>query len=137
MRKLLPVLLLTACPEPEPEEEWEKASFSDQGIVCWDASAGQIDLQVVLQGACMSSSCSRGFTSSCDATADGTTLTLTSEMSWENNVTPGVDCTADCGIPMAECALSGVVDGTYTLDFDGESYTIDVPGSSASTSCYW
>jgi len=38
---------------------------------------------------------------------------------------------------MASCELSGVADGTYALDFDGETYVIDVPGTSGSSGCYW
>jgi hypothetical protein len=132
---MIPALavLLTAC--PEEEEAWEEIAYVDQGTVCWDASDGVLELSVVVQD-CMSSSCSRGFEGSCAASLDGSTLTLTSDIRWENNVTPGAECTADCGIPMATCELTGVVDGSYTLDFDGETYAIDMPSTSGTTGCF-
>jgi len=129
------LLLLGGCPDEE-EKEWEAISYIDEGMVCWEAADGVIELQVVVQD-CMSSSCSQNFASSCEATVDGATLTLTSEMTWENDVSSDAACTDDCGIPMASCELADVADGTYTLDFDGETYVIDVPGTSGSGGCYW
>jgi len=142
MRKLMalfPVtLLLTACTEEEeaPPTDWVEVSYVDEGQVCHDAVDGVLTLTVAVQE-CLSSSCSRDLVTSCEATLDGTTLTLTSDIHWEDNMADGATCTDDCGLPAATCELENVPDGTYTLDFDGQSYTIEVPGSSDTTSGCW
>lgn len=108
------------------EDEWVPREHIDDGQVCWSGAAGSLELTVVVQD-CMSSSCSRGFQGACAASVDGSTIMLTSDISWEDNVGENIPCTDDCGIPMATCTLEGVADGTYTIAFGAQSLTIDLP----------
>jgi hypothetical protein len=121
---VLPLVLLAAC----LTETWELQEHIDEGSVC----ASRIDtdtteFMVVVPG-CMSSTCTQNFVGACTASFDGTEIVLTSDISWEVNVSPRASCTDDCGIPFATCTLEGLPDGTYTVQFGDETLTVELPG---------
>lgn len=112
-------------------DDWQLQTFADEGDVCFVQGDGGVDVTIVLND-CMSSSCSRDFAGSCEAVVEGSTITLTSDMSWEQNVAVGAMCTDDCGIPQADCTISGLADGTYEVTFGDQTVTLTVPVDNAS-----
>jgi hypothetical protein len=80
-------------------------------------------------GVCLSSSCSRDAEASCAVTVNGADIALEAEGSWEENVGTYVACTDDCGFLQASCSLGTLPDGTYTVTYGGESFTLTVPGT--------
>lgn len=130
---MLAALTLFACDETDPpaDGDWELQEHVDDGDLC--ASGGGVDpvaISVTVQD-CMSSSCSRAFVGECSATLSGSVITVTSDISWEDNVAPNATCTDDCGIPMASCELTGVPDGTYTVMLGAQSLTVVLPSTDA------
>lgn len=125
MRATLSSLLLSLSACGGLVDDWQPVSYVDEGQVCFEADGADIVAQVVVQD-CMSGSCTRNFVGSCSATASGSEITLTSDISWEENV-GAVACTDDCGIPMATCVLEGLADGTYDVTFGGEQLQLVVP----------
>jgi hypothetical protein len=91
-----------------------------------------VEVQVVVND-CLSSSCSRDLVAVCSATVSGAAITLTSDISWEENVGEGVPCTDDCGFPLATCAIEGLADGSYTVTFGAQTLDLTVPV--ATTAC--
>lgn len=107
-------------------DDWQLQTHLDDGEVCFTAGDGGVDVVVVL-AECLSSSCSRDFAGSCEATVDGSEITLTSTLSWAQNLGEGVPCTDDCGLPQADCTIAGLADGTYDVTYGGETFTLTVP----------
>jgi hypothetical protein len=107
-------------------EDWQLQSYVDAGTVCFEDRGADVAVWVD-PGECLSSSCSRAFQGSCTATVTDTTITLTSDISWEQNVAPGATCTDDCGSTAAQCTLPALADGTYTVTFGAEQLELVVP----------
>ncbi|MEQ1570718.1 MAG: hypothetical protein ABMA64_34130 [Myxococcota bacterium] len=121
----LVVLPLAGCPV---SEDWRLQSYVDEGEVCVTGGGGTAEFLVTVQE-CMSSSCSRAFAGSCEATFDGAAVTLTSDLSWEDDFTPGAECTDDCGIPSTTCTIADLPDGTWDVAFGGQTLTITLPAT--------
>lgn len=119
-------LSLAACPALEPAESWQPVVRVDEGGVCFAPGDGGVDVLVVLSD-CLSSSCSRNLQGACEATVDGASITLTSNISWEENVSPEAECTADCGVPTANCTIEGLADGTYSVVYGEQTLELVVP----------
>lgn len=137
MRWVWAILPVTGCvfgsgktDDTGAEDDWQLQTHVDEGEVCFTPGATGVDVVVVL-AECLSSSCSRNFVGSCSATVDGSEITLTSTMSWEQNLGFGVPCTDDCGIPQADCTLEGLADGTYEVTYGGEVVSLTVPVTAA------
>lgn len=119
---LLPVV---AC-LPVVADDWQPQEHIDDGAPCFASGDSGVDVVVVLEE-CLSSSCSRNLVGSCEATVDGNTITLTSTITWEQNVGEGVACTEDCGVPQANCTIEGLADGDYTVEYGGQTLDLTVP----------
>ncbi|MBA2322177.1 MAG: hypothetical protein H0V89_13615 [Deltaproteobacteria bacterium] len=134
MRPLPLIGLLFACSETPAGggtdetsgDDWQLVSYLDEGTVCFDDQAAAIVVSVTAPD-CLSSSCSREFGGDCEAALDGTVITVTSEITWEQNVGEDVPCTDDCGIPTVTCAIAHMADGTYTVRIGGVESTLEVP----------
>lgn len=124
---MLSVWMLVGC--ELLETQWEPVTFVDEGRVCL-AEEGA-DLRVTVEApACLSSSCSRNIEGSCQATVEGSTISVTSDITWEQAVAgPNLACTDDCGLASTSCTIDGGLPaGTYTLDIGGEISTLALPG---------
>lgn len=118
------VLALFAC----VFEQWEPVSQIDEGTSCLEAATADGTGTITVDAdVCLSSSCDRNGTSSCEATLDGTTITVTSEFSWETATGIGVACTDDCGMLSAACDVGPLPEGTYTIVHGTETTTVTVP----------
>jgi hypothetical protein len=109
-----------------PGDDWQLQSYVDEGALCFEGTATEVTVWVDPQ-LCLSSSCSRAFQGSCTATLADTTITVTSDISWEQNVGVGVDCTDDCGSTAVSCTLPPLADGTYTVLFGTEQVELVIP----------
>lgn len=109
-----------------PVDDWQPVSYVDEGELCIEGSDTDVTIWVDPQE-CLSSSCSRAFMGSCEATVQGATITVTSDISWEENRGPNVACTDDCGSTAVSCALPALADGTYTVIFGSEQRELVVP----------
>jgi hypothetical protein len=124
MRPDFPVLLLAvAC---TGAEDWQPVTYTDEGDVCFEADGADLSIHVTAPD-CMSGSCSREFGGSCTATRAGATITLTSDIHWEENVAPGAMCTADCGIPTVHCTLADLPAGDYTVKLGATEVSLSFP----------
>jgi hypothetical protein len=112
-------------------DDWQPVSYQDQGTVCVEDQGAGATVSVTVDD-CMSSSCSRAFEGSCTATVDGATVTVTSDLHWEQNLGEGVACTDDCGIPTTSCEIADLPDGTYTVVLGGVETEVTLP---ATTPC--
>jgi hypothetical protein len=109
-----------------PAEDWQLQSWVDAGVLCFEVDGTGVTVRVDPQE-CLSSSCSRAFQGSCSATVKGTAITVTSDISWEQNVAEGATCTDDCGSTAVECTLPALADGTYTVTFGTQQSELVVP----------
>jgi len=137
------IALTAACNGGQPADTddgyvYEDVIFTDEGHVCFgtvdaDTSA---TVTVSLPGECSAGGCAQGFEGSCEATVDGDTITLTSDLSWVVAVElpDDVGCTMQCELPVTTCDLDGLPEGTYTVFFGDEQTQLAVP--SANT-CAW
>lgn len=95
---MLTLLLLLGC-EPEPT-----AITVTDGTACVDDGIETITFTF---DTCLSSSCDTVESASCTATLSGETVTVTGEVVV---LREGDECTADCGIVTAECAMPALPD---------------------------
>ena len=107
---------------------WGEVIYVDEGDACF----GDVDTDTestinIVVNDCMSSSCTENFQGSCTATVEGTEITLTSDIHWDEVTGGNIGCTGDCGIPTASCTLEGLADGTYTVTYGSQSLTLTVP----------
>ncbi|MBX2802079.1 MAG: hypothetical protein KTR31_30640 [Myxococcales bacterium] len=123
---LLAIAPLAGCPPLPGVSDWQPVSYVDEGEVCFSADGTDVTVDVVAPD-CLSSSCSRDLGGSCEAVVDGTDITLTSEVTWEQDAGTGIACTDDCGIPMVTCTIADLADGTYTVTHGTETLTLTVP----------
>jgi len=112
------VALASAC------SPWETVTFVDEGTVCFGVEPSRLTVRAP---DCLSSSCSRNVRGECTARLDGTALTVTSEISWEDNRGPLASCTEDCGSAEVQCDYPTLADGTYTVHFGGEQLPLEMP----------
>lgn len=113
---------------------WEPVTLMDEGTSCLEAAlADSTGTVTVDPGICLSSSCDRNATGTCEATLDGATITIQSGFAWETATGP-VGCTDDCGLLMATCDVGPLPAGTYTLVHGSETVTVDVP---TTETCEW
>ena len=128
MRTLPWLMVLAACSGlGGAADDWQPVSYVDSGEVCFTAGQdGDVVVTVTVDG-CLSSSCSRAFGGSCTATVSGTTITLTSDIHWEQNVGVGATCTDDCGTPTVSCTIAGLADGTYDIVHGPQTVPLVVP----------
>jgi hypothetical protein len=124
---LASLAFFAGCPPGSSQEDWQPVSYADAGDVCFSQAGSDVQITVTVSE-CMSSSCTRNFEGTCSATSTGSDVALTSDVHWEENVGAGT-CTADCGIPMATCTLSGLADGTYTVTFGDQTFDLTVPAT--------
>ena len=112
-----------------PNNNWQAASQTDEGTTCVKAGSTDQKASIHVNGElCLSSSCSRNIKGSCDATLDGSTITVTSQFDWEENVGANVPCTYDCISRIVECGTVGPLPaGTYTLVHGTASEEVVVP----------
>lgn len=124
------VLLMLACSgEPLDSSSVEPLSWAsvekfDEGMLCFRNADDEVSVDVIL-GDCLSSSCDRDFVGTCEYAVDADQLTLTSTFTWET-AQGEVECTDDCGIPMATCELGALV-GTYTVTLGTHTETAVFP----------
>jgi hypothetical protein len=109
---------------------WETVTFVDEGDLCFEQRGPSVAVSVTAPD-CLSSSCSRDLDGSCTSQLDGTTIVLTSEISWEDDEAKFAQCTSDCGAPTIECDLGELPDGTYTVVHGEEQVSLVVPVTEA------
>jgi len=132
MRHLVPLVLLAAgtliaCDGVQADRNWEDQSLTDSGTVCVEGDADANATITVWADTCLSSSCSRDAEGSCTASLDGSTITVTSTFTWQQNVSPRAACTDDCGSIEATCEVGPLPAGTYTLVHGDDSEEITIP----------
>ena len=107
-------------------DDWQPVSYVDEGELCFENQGVDVVVQVTAPD-CLSSSCSRNLAGTCEGTLSGDTITLTSDIHWEDNVGEGVACTDDCGAPTVSCTLPALADGTYVVVLGGVETELVVP----------
>lgn len=131
MRTLIPLIVLTTvgC-GTGLVDTWETRTLEDEGTACLVATTdgGEGTVTVDAQE-CMSSSCDRNQVASCEATVDGSTITVTASFEWET-ATGTQACTDDCGQLAADCSTGELAAGTYTLVYGDQSTEFTVPTES-------
>ena len=82
---------------------------------------------------CLSSSCTEDYEASCLFSVKGQEIDVSVAGSYKDLtfLEDGV-CTEDCGIWTGECTELALPEGTYTLQYGGELYTLNVPGEADS-----
>jgi hypothetical protein len=102
---------------------WHEVSFEDEGDACFEMAGENVIITVTAPG-CLSGGCHRGVGGSCEAVVEGSTITLTSEIHWEER---DGRCDADCGSASVTCVIPSLPAGTYTF-VHGEGFaTIMTP----------
>lgn len=121
MRFILVAATLIGC-----GPQWEVQTLTDEGTACLVGDADGTGTVHVDAGICLSSSCDRDATMSCEATLDGTTITVTNDASWEA-ATGNVACTDDCGFLGTTCEVGPLPAGEYTVVLGDSSTTATIP----------
>jgi len=114
------ILSLLACGR-ENEEEF---SFDNRGSLCVRATANGALVVRAIAPTCLSSSCSRVKQATCTVEYDGTQVIVQSTLRVME--TSGV-CTDDCGALTAECNLSTLSAGEYSIRYGDSVGTLQVP----------
>lgn len=105
----------------------ERSVLTDEGPVCLNSTAsGGLTVRVEFPR-CLSSSCDRSISASCAITRSGSELRIDSESVVETD-TAG-DCTTDCRIVSATCALDSVEAGEYTVVHGRERGSAQLPAN--------
>lgn len=134
MSRLIPLVLVAGCSAgvdlsdqgsacvlpPDAGTYYDWYGTTDSGV---ELGAGPSEIEVTLDS-CYSSSV-RGEYASCEATTDGTTITVTSEGGYTPPVGGQND---DCNRLTARCPGPDLTDGEWTLEYGGRSVTFEVPG---------
>ncbi|TXD36116.1 hypothetical protein FRC98_13415 [Lujinxingia vulgaris] len=138
---LLAIPLIAAC--GVFDDDPERVEFENEGTVCLhladdpqDYSDRDIPSLSVTLPVCLSSSCSEAPQASCQASVDGTTITLTSAASYLDTSTAGGACTDDCGQLQATCAIPALEPGEYTVVHGDETFTLQVDAEQEPTTCH-
>ncbi len=76
---------------------------------------------------CLSDSCDVNRVAYCQVAQDGTTLLVSSELSYE--MTDQTQCTMDCGRLVARCESEPLSAGHYQVAFGGATYPLSVPST--------
>lgn len=105
----------------------ERSVLTDEGSVCLNSTAsGGLSVRVQFPQ-CLSSSCDRSVSASCTINRSGTSLTIHSESVVESQ-TEG-DCTTDCRMVSATCALELLEAGQYTVVHGGNEGNVRLPAN--------
>ena len=91
----------------------ETTDVSNQGTACV-----QDDAVIVSFTRCVGG-CTTLVDASCEASVDGDTLTVTSVGTLEKQTNIG-DCSTECDLALAECTLTGNLDGVTRIAYAGE-----------------
>jgi hypothetical protein len=118
-------MLAMACTGTGSGDDWQPVTYVDEGELCFEQRDSDVAIRVDPQE-CLSSSCSRAFEGSCTASLQDNTITVSSDIAWEENV-GNVSCTDDCGSTAVECTLPALADGTYTVIFGDQQIELQVP----------
>jgi hypothetical protein len=95
----LVLAVLFAC-EEEPIRPLRIVDLVDEGVACIDGDQVLVDFQQ-----CLSTSCDTVRTSSCAATLEGDTLTITAAAQIASLPGSNLACSTDCGLVEARCDL--------------------------------
>lgn len=88
------------------------------------------ELSIVVDfGLCLSSSCDKLHRATCEATRDGSVITVTARADVISDDSGG--CTDDCGMASARCDLGDLPDGSYELRYGEESVRFEVPSNTS------
>ena len=123
--------------------ESSRDQLEDQGSACLSPSGTQADLFFCGQAAlaadsnlrvdidfatCLSSSCDKLEHAGCEATRDGSVITVKARAIV---LSSGNECTDDCGFATTSCELGPLPEGSYELRYGDSSITFDVPSTTA------
>lgn len=104
-----------------------RETYENEGDVCLTTGDDTTLKVTVYFPTCLSSSCDRALSTSCNMTLDGNTIRLESRGRAEFR---GGTCTADCGTLAATCSLPDLPAGEYELVYGKESTTLTWPDDS-------
>lgn len=92
------------------------------------STTGELSIAVDF-GLCLSSSCDTLRRATCEATRDGSVITVTARADVVSDTSGG--CTDDCGSANARCDLGVLPEGTYELRYGEESVQFEVPSTTS------
>jgi hypothetical protein len=126
-------LLMFACDAPsaadpaDPEDTgrrtWTEVSYVDVGRVCITDGREGVEVRVEPPD-CAYLYRTRDLSATCTATLDGTSLTVTSAISWTEGSGGGVDMCVDA---WATCALAELPPGSYVVHLGENEFELDFP----------
>jgi len=142
---VLTCLICAGCPLIP---RFEQTTFDDEGEACLlRASSEPVEFDYTLQAddpkeivvffpaGCLSSSCSEVLEASCEVAFSGNEIEVTSRGLLEQDTSPNRECTADCGIMTARCAVpDSVAAGEWTIVHGDQTTLVVVPGKPICTS---
>jgi hypothetical protein len=88
------------------------------------STTGELSI-VVDFGLCLSSSCDTLRRATCEATREGSVISVTARADVVSDNSGG--CTDDCGSASARCDLGALPEGTYELRYGEASALVEVP----------
>jgi len=91
------------------------------------STTGELSIMVDF-GLCLSSSCETLRRATCEATRDGSVISVTARA---DVVSDSGDCTDDCGSATARCDLGALPEGTYELRYGEASVLFEVPSTTS------
>jgi hypothetical protein len=112
-----------ACSEGDDGTRKHRTTLENEGGLCLRSSTDETLAVTLVFPACLSSSCDRVISTSCQVTASGTELVISGKAQTE---TTGAEaCTADCGSLVARCTSAGAIPpGPYTVKLGTESANV-------------
>ena len=123
----LPLLVTVCCSVLACSENDDKrivrTTRENEGGLCLRSSSDEMLAVTVVFPTCLSSSCDRVLSASCQVTQSGNQLVVVSNA--ETETTGAEVCTADCGSLVARCTSTAAVPpGQYTVTYGAESADI-------------
>jgi hypothetical protein len=125
----VPVFCSTlACSEGDDGTRRHRTTLENEGGLCLRSSNDETLAVTLVFPACLSSSCDRVISTSCQVTPSGTELVISGKA---ETVTTGADaCTADCGSLVARyTSAEAIPPGSYTVKLGTDSADITLAQS--------
>lgn len=142
MRPAVALLALAACGQeldgftrppvdthqPTIQDQWVPVSRIDEGVLCFFDEKDRLRLEVAAHD-CLPDRCLRGVGGSCAMGLEGSTITVTSELSWEQDESRA--CSGPCEPPTVTCYLSTPPAGEHTVQLGAQTQALTLPAEGA------
>lgn len=115
----------------------------DEGVLCLGAETGgdagtavvelraEQPLAIGVRSSCLSTKCVTDRAAKCSVKREGSTIKVTSELSWTAPTDLGQRCPQECTFVEAACATDPLPPGSYTIELGSQKHALSLPATRA------